>query len=176
MAKRPRYKTKAAAYPVPQNESEASGFILRIGVAQRERDRIRSRMNDRLASIKSEFEAKALPFKIEIEERTKGVAIFCEANRDSLTRAGKVKFYKFSSGEISWRRCPPKVTVRGVRAVIDRIRSLKLTHFLRTKEEINKEAMLAEPEIARAIDGIKIASEGEDFVIKPFETDLEEIA
>jgi phage host-nuclease inhibitor protein Gam len=46
---------------------------------------------------------------------------------------------------------------------------------VRVKEEINKEAILAEPDLAAKIPGISI-TQGEDFVIVPFETELEEIA
>ena len=176
MAKRARLKSQAAAHPVPQTMTEANAFIQRIGQAQRERDRIQAEMNDRLADIKAEYEAKAQPFKAEIEERTKGVLTFCEANRDELTRGGKVKFHRFPAGEVNWRRRPPKVGIRGVATVIERLKALKLTRFLRVKEEINKEAMLAEPDVAGSVDGVKIGSEGEDFVILPFETELEEVA
>lgn len=176
MAKRSRLKSQAVAHPVPQSMTEANDFINRIGVAQRERDRIQAEMNDRLAEIKAEFEEKALPFKIEIEERTKGVLTFCEANRDELTRGGKVKFHKFPAGEVNWRRRPPKVSVRGMTAVIERLKSLGLKRFIRIKEEVNKEAMLGEPDVAGSVEGVKIGSEGEDFVITPFETELEEVA
>lgn len=176
MAKRTRLKSEAAQHPVPQSMTEANDFIHRIGAAQRERDRIQTEMNERLADIKAEYEAKAQPFKAEIEERTKGVLTFCEANRDELTRSGKVKFHRFPAGEVNWRRRPPKVSVRGLAVVVERLKALKLTRFLRVKEEINKEAMLAEPDVAGAIDGVKIGSEGEDFVIVPFETELEEVA
>ena len=176
MAKRTRLKSQAASHPVPQSMNEANDFIYRIGAAQRERDRIQAEMNDRLAEIKAEFEERADPFKTEIEDRTKGILTFCEAHRDDLTRSGKVKFHKFPAGEINWRRRPPKVSVRGMAVVLERLKSLGLKRFIRTKEEVNKEAMLAEPDVAASVDGINVGSEGEDFVITPFETDLEEVA
>lgn len=176
MAKRPRHKSAAAAHPVPQTEAEASDFIHRIGAAQRERERIQAAMNDRLAEVKAEYEDRAAPFKTEIEDLTKGVQTYCEANRDDLTRSGKVKFHKFAAGEVNWRRRPPRVGVRGMAVVIERLKSLGLMRFIRVKEEVNKEAMLAEPDVAGAVDGVTIGSEGEDFVITPFETELEEVA
>ena len=176
MAKKTRLKSTAAAYPVPQSMTEANGFINAIGIAQRERDRIQGEMNDRLAEIKAEFEDKAAPFKAEIEDFTKGVLTFCEARRDELTRGGKVKFHRFPAGEVNWRKRPAKVRITGVDAVIERLKALKLGRFIRVKEEANKDAMLAEPEAAGSVEGIKIGSEGEDFVITPFETELEEVA
>ena len=176
MAGRSRLKSQAASHPVPQSEDEANDFIYRIGVQQRECDRLQAEMNDRLAEIKAAYEEQAKPLKAEIRDRTKGVQIFCEANRDDLTRSGRVKFHKFAAGEVNWRRRPPKVSVRNAAAVMERLKSLKLGRFIRINEEPNKDAMLAEPDVAQSVEGIIIRSEGEDFVITPFETDIEAAA
>ncbi len=165
-----------AAVDVPDNRIEVADAIARIGQAQRERLRIQAKMNDRLAEVKEEYEHIARPWNEEIENLAKGVQIFCETYRLSLTRDGKVKFHRFASGEISWRKRPPKVNLRGIAAIIGRLRALGLERFIRTKEEVNKEAMLAEPEVAASIEGVKIGSAGEDFVITPAETKLDEVA
>lgn len=171
-----KVKTTAAQFPVPQTADEANDFIARIGVAQRERCDIENRMNCELAEIKLKYEELAKPFKHDIEQRSKGLQVFCEARRAELTSAGKVKFHRFGAGEISWRARPPKVTIRGADVVIEALKRLGLTRFLRVKEEVNKEAMLAEPDVATTISGVSIGSAGEDFIVKPFETELEEVA
>jgi phage host-nuclease inhibitor protein Gam len=75
---------------------------------------------------------------------------------------------------VQWRLRPPKVVVKGLEAVLDKLRRMGLERFIRTKEEINKEAILAEPDAVKRVAGISI-EQGEDFVIKPFETQLEEV-
>jgi hypothetical protein len=50
-----------------------------------------------------------------------------------------------------------------------------LKQYIRTKEEVNKEAILADPESVASCAWIKI-EQAEDFVIVPFETELEEVA
>ena len=45
----------------------------------------------------------------------------------------------------------------------------------RQKEEINREAILNEPEAVASVPGIRI-DQAEDFVIKPFEALLTEVA
>ena len=45
--------------------------------------------------------------------------------------------------------------------------------FVRNKEEINKEAMLNEPDKAKSVPGVSIVTGVEDFVIVPFEVDTE---
>jgi len=171
-----RLKTAAATFPVPQSVDEANDFIARLGLAQRERTRIEAAMNDELAAVKGRFEAEAKPFKEEAEALIRGLHTFAEANRASLTREGKVKFHRFAAGEVAWRTRPPKVTVRGADVVIESLRRLGLNRFIRTKEEVNRDAMLAEPEVAATVAGVSIGSAGEDFIVKPFATELEEVA
>lgn len=175
MAKSARIKAKAADFPVPQSAEEVNDFIYRLGIAQRQRFGIETDMNDRLAEVKAAHEALAKPVSDQIGGLLKGLSAWCEANRAALTKEGKVKFHRFAAGEVSWRRRPPKVSVRYVDAVIEAVKKLDLTKFLRVKEEVNKEAMLADPDLARTIAGVTIGSEGEDFVVKPFETELEEV-
>jgi phage host-nuclease inhibitor protein Gam len=52
---------------------------------------------------------------------------------------------------------------------------LKLDRFLRQKLEVNKEAVLAEPEIAEQVKGITVKQD-EDFFVAPAEDDLGEAA
>ena len=65
------------------------------------------------------------------------------------------------------------MTIKGVEAVIAAIKTLGLSSFLRTKEEIDKEAMLREPDKARLVQGVSIGSEGETFAVEPFEAQIE---
>ena len=51
--------------------------------------------------------------------------------------------------------------------VIENIKSWGLFQFLRVKEEVNKEALLADPNNAKAIAGVSIRENEEEFVIKP---------
>lgn len=173
--KQTRLKRQASSFPVPQGPAEANGHIERIGAAQRARELIQTAMNEALAETKARFEAEAAPLKAEIEGLARGLQTWAAANRERLTAGGKRKFAKFAAGELAWRLRPPKVSIRGTDAVIAALRAAKLGRFLRTKIEIDKEAMLKQPEVAGAVKGVTIGSDGEDFVIKPFETELDEV-
>jgi len=176
MAKQPtRIKAEAAKVPVPQTRDEAVENIAVIGRLQRQRARIEADMNDELSRVRQRFEEQAKPLADDIRRLTVGVQTWCEANRDALTQGGKVKFANLPSGEVKWRMRPPKVGLRGIETIIEACKKLGLARFVRQKEEVNKEAMLAEPEIAQTIAGVTI-TQGEDFVIVPFETELEEVA
>lgn len=190
-----KIKSKAAEF-APQTREEVAAAIEKIGIAQRERDRIQADMNDRLATIKKEFEEKAKPHGEEIESLSKGVQAWCESNRDDLTKKGKTKTATFTTGEVSWRATPPRVVLKAIDKVLEALKTFKLKQFIRTKEEVNKEAILEantlaaangpdekNPEVIKAakamkvlenIKGIQIAKD-EDFVITPFEAELEKV-
>ncbi len=173
-AKSRRVKQEAVYVPVPQSREETATAIAEIGRHQRERDRIQADMNDELTAIKERYEREAAPHLAAIQTHAHGVQLWCEAHRAELTQEGKVKTAQLATGEVKWRTRPPSVSVRGVEAVLETLKKLGLARFVRTKEELNKEAILAEPEAIQGIRGVTIG-QGEDFVIVPFETKLEEV-
>jgi phage host-nuclease inhibitor protein Gam len=113
------------------------------------------------------FERAAAQPQAELEELRAGVQAWCEAHRAEI--CGRAKSAEFATGRVSWRLRPPRVTIRGLDAAIEACRRLGLGRFLRERVEINREAMLADPEAARLVPGVAVASAGEDFVIEPAE-------
>ena len=174
-AKTTRIKQEATAFPVPQSRDQVVEAIAEIGRRQRERERIQAAMNDQLAAIRQQFEEQARPHALALRELSAGVHTWCEANRDALTQGGKVKTANLASGEVRWRVRPPSVGVKALDNVLAALRQLGLARFIRTKEELNKEAILAEPDAVQHVKGLTI-SQKEDFVVVPFETELEEVA
>lgn len=171
MPRKTRIKTGTAHEAVPQNRDEANHAVAEIGTATREIARIEAEMNDRLSEIKDEYETHAAPYRERILTLTRGVQIWAEAHRADLTQNGKVKTHALPSGEILWRTRPPSVRVTGAEAVLDLLRRLQLDRFIRRKEEINREAILNEPDSVAHVTGITI-SQTEDFVVVPFEVEL----
>ncbi len=170
-----KVKTKATNVPVPQDDSEAREAIREIGDLNREVLRIEAEMNDRIAALQQEYGARVAPLREQALTKQEGLRMFCEANRARLTNGGKVKYHRFATGEISWRLRPARVTIRGKEAVITAIKAARLgKKFLRVREDINKEAMLEDRVTAAAIKGVTIGSDGEDFIVDPFETELKE--
>ncbi|ATE60140.1 host-nuclease inhibitor protein Gam [Thauera sinica] len=146
MAAPRKAKTAAAQIPVPQTRDQVAAHIREIGERQRELARIQSDMNDELAHVKEKWETVAAPHAQRIDALTQGVQIWSEANRDTLTQGGKTKTAAFATGEVSWRIRPPSVRITGAEAVLDALRRLGLDRFIREKSEVNKEAILNEPE------------------------------
>ena len=157
---------------VPQSRDAAEQQIYDIGVKRRQLARITADMNDDLAKIKAKFEEQAQPYKDDVDVLVDGVAAWAGVNRDTLTHNGKIKTVALATGEISWRAQPPKVTIRRKDAVIESLEKLGLTRFIRTIRDINKDAMLDDPEVARQVAGVSIGSAGEAFAVLPFEENL----
>ncbi len=160
-----RRKSKSVPQAI-QSRQEAVAAIARIGVVSRLVAQIVGDADNQVAEIAKKRDADTVELKAELKRLEDGVTVYCEANRRFLTNDDRVKFHEFGTGRVSWRARPPKVAIKGVEVVIAACRSLNLDRFIRVKEEINKEAMLAEPAIARSIQGVTIQSEGEDFLIE----------
>ncbi|MFN3987617.1 MAG: host-nuclease inhibitor Gam family protein [Rhodocyclaceae bacterium] len=158
---------------MPQSRDQVAAHIREIGELQRQLSRIQADMNDQLATIKEAWENRAAPLARRADALTQGVQIWSDANRDALTQHGKTKTAAFPTGEVAWRTRPPSARITGAEAVIDALLRAGLDRFVRTKNEVNKEAILNEPDAVRDIAGITI-SQGEDFVITPFEAELAE--
>jgi phage host-nuclease inhibitor protein Gam len=167
----PKHKTMGANLPVPQSRDEAAQAVRVIGDLNRDVARIELALNDEIAAMKQAAELKADPLRERARAMTEGLKIWAEANREALT-GGKVKFADLGTGRISWRFRPASVRISKVEAVLDALRKLGLQRFIRVKEEPNREAMLADPDAARGVAGVSIGSEGEDFIVEPFEAEL----
>jgi phage host-nuclease inhibitor protein Gam len=172
MAKTTRIKSPAAKYPPPQTRDQVIDAVAEIGRRQRECQRIEAAMNDELAAVKARFETEATPHAEAIKAISGGVQTWCEANRQILTDGGRTKTAMLPTGEIKWRMTPPRVEIKGQEAVMDLLRRAGLARFIRFREEINKEAILVDPDAVKGIGGIKI-KQTEEFVIQPFEADLQ---
>ena len=162
-------RVKKSARFVCQSKAQASEAITAIGNAQREITRLETQINDITAAAIDERKARLETLKASIDELSEGVQAWCEVHRDVLCKTGKPA--NLTTGEVSWRTRPPKVSLRGLDKIMEALKAAQLTQFIRTKEEINKDAILSNPQAVKDIKGIGIESGVEDFVIKPFEID-----
>lgn len=111
-----KVKTAGANMPVPQDDSEAREAIRELGDLKRGVLRLEAEMNDQIAALQQQYGESVAPLLAATQVKIEGLRIFAEANRDRLTGGGKVKFHRFSTGEISWRLRPAKVNQSGAMA------------------------------------------------------------
>ena len=160
---------------VPQSKTECAEYIRLAGDLQREFERRRAAMNDAIGAITQEYQPELEALGKRIEATQEGVQAWCEAHRVELCgendKLGKTA--NFVTGTVQWRQRPPSVAIRGADTVIETLERMGLGRFVRNKPEVNKEAMLNEPEVVRGIAGVKIVTGVEDFVVTPFEAKAE---
>lgn len=168
MATAKKLKSKAQVY-VPQTKEDAAADVKKVGDLMRLLTRKEADMNDKIAAITQDFQPDFEILKEQIEVLQTGVQSYCEAHRDELTNGGKVKSANLTTGEVSWRQNPPSVRISKSDTVIEMLKRLGLGRFVRIKEEINKDAILNEPDEVRGVAGITLITGVEQFVITPFE-------
>lgn len=161
-------RIKAATTDAPQTREETQTWIKELGDVQREAGRQTAAMNDEIAVITERYKDPLSALNDRAKALQAGIQAWCETHRAELTQ-GRGKTANLVTGEVSWRQRPPSIAIRGVESVLDALRSLGLHRFIRTKEEVNKDAMLNEPDIAATVAGVSVRKGAEDFVIKPFE-------
>lgn len=156
---------------VPQSKTECAEYIRSAGDLQREFERCRAEMNDAIGAITQKYQPILEDLTKRLEATQEGVQAWCEAHRVELCgendKLGKTA--NFVTGTVQWRQRPPSVAIRGADAVIETLERMGLGRFVRSKQEVNKDAMLNEPEVVRGIAGVKIITGVEDFVVTPFE-------
>lgn len=163
----PKNKRAAETATPPKNRDEAEAYLERIGSIQREIQLNKTALAEAIANVTAEIEASSAKLAEENDRLFRGLQLWAEANRHALTDAGKTKTVRMNNGTIAWRQAPPSVQIKGQEAVLAYLMEKKGKEFLRTKVEINREAMLANAEQASKIPGVTIKSAGESFVIEP---------
>jgi phage host-nuclease inhibitor protein Gam len=162
---------KTAALYVCQSREEAQNAIRELGDAQRALARIETVINDAIAALTAERKGEIDALRERIDTLTNGIHLWSEANRAALCGA-KGKSANLVTGEVAWRQRPPSVSIRAADKVIETLKKLGLSRFLREKTEVNKEAILSEPAAVSGIAGITVVTGVEDFSVTPFEVEV----
>ncbi|MDP1815175.1 MAG: host-nuclease inhibitor Gam family protein [Leadbetterella sp.] len=163
---------KKVVIAVPKSLNEAAQFLAEIGQEQRATDKIQSDLNAKVDELKAKAMADVKPHQEKVSQLVEGLFAYAEAHRDELTDGGKRKTVEVPTGTFGWRMTPPAVSLRGVKSILKSLKSLKLKRFIRTKEEVDKGAMLKEPDVAKTVTGVSI-SQREEFVAKPAVLEVE---
>lgn len=157
---------------VPKSLEEAAEFLSLVGQEKRKIEKIQSILNEKIEEWKSKAMVEVKSYDEKISQLVEGLFAFAESNREKLTDGGKRKTVEVPTGTFGWRMTPPAVSLRDVESILESLKSLKLKRFIRIKEEVDKEAMLKEPDVAKTVKGVSI-TQREEFVVKPTEIQVE---
>lgn len=142
--------------------NQANAALYAIGASNRKVALIEARLAAEVAKLRKEADKEIAPLAEEISKQLIGIEMYANQHRDQLLVDGK-KTVNLSFGNFGWRWTPPRVSAgRGGDAkVLERVKALNLSQYIRTKEELDKEALLRDkPEIA----GVKYTQREEFFV------------
>jgi len=157
---------KVASVPAVQNDAEASAAMAQMGNIQRTLADLDLQFDRMVADAQASREARAAPLRDQLLALAHSVAAYAEANRRALTANGRKSVVLPDGSVFGWRFTPPKVTVAKAGEVIAWLKARRLKRFIRIKEEVNKEAILAEPDFWGTIPGVSV-SRREEFYIRP---------
>lgn len=162
-----RPKMKALTLDPKMTVADATNLLGRIGASQRAIASLETILDAKITALRERAEEKIAPIRAGLDANEAVLRLFAEGHRKELCPAGK-KTAVLSTGELSWRTSPAAVALTGVDKVIERLKAATLYQFIRTKESVNKDAILEDPAAVKDITGITI-KRAETLEIKPFE-------
>jgi phage host-nuclease inhibitor protein Gam len=165
-------KIKKIAVPVPQTRHDFDALAVELGENMRAIEAIKLRTADEMARVKLSGAVAIEALEARKKSLWGAVAAYAEAHRDELLSSGR-KSVTIPAGIIGWRISNPAIDLTGDETeIILRLEAMGCQRFLRETIEIDKAALLAEPEAARTIDGIAIRQE-EALYFKPLDVERE---
>lgn len=168
-----RIKLNRPDIAVPASRSAAEAVVRKIVELKLEEQALKTEMDERITAIKKDYEARLGQIEAAMQPQVEAVHAWAEAHPEEFQ--GK-KSLEMLHGIIGWRITPPALKpLRGFTwaTVLNRLRDLGRFDFIRTKEEVNKEALLA----ARDTENLKAfycqVIQEDEFFIEPKLTPVE---
>lgn len=164
-------RIKQTIGPVISTREEMEGLVRTVALMQIDREQLTRRMEKEQLAIQEKYEAQIASITEDIERLLPVARDWCERNEPAF---GKKKSLDFLSGVVGWRTGTPALkTLRGWTwaKVLQAFREHSFFRaFIRTKEEVDKEAVLARRENLEphdlAIVGVRV-EQAETFFIEP---------
>ncbi len=138
-----RIKLTPRAVPVPQSREQVEALVREICEAKTEERIAKAEMDTEIRAIKECYEQRLSGISEELTPMVEAVHAWAEAHPQDF--AGK-KSLELLHGIVGWRVSPPAIKpMRGYTwsAVLDRLKALARGEYIRVKEEVNKDALLA---------------------------------
>ena len=141
--------------------------LAELGEAQRELVIAETELSEAIAELQKKYAPLINEFNEKTELLNRQITDFCNKNYQEVFPKSS-RTAKFLTGEISIRQKPNSLNVLNFDLALTHLKEQGLTRFIRTKEDLNKSALLSEPAIVEKIDGIEIKKGEEQLNIKPY--------
>jgi phage host-nuclease inhibitor protein Gam len=149
---------------VPETLAEANNLMLRLGEYERELEATALTLEAAIAGAKEAANQIAGPIEAAHAATVKALEAYANRERKSLL-PGTKKSVVLPGGEFGWRTTPGKVTISKVAAesIVDNLKQLGLTKYLRVTTEVDREALLKDRPI---LSGVRYM-QSDKFYVKP---------
>ncbi len=168
-------KVSPPPVPTPESLEDAAKYYRRISLLLRQIREEEDTLNAEVEKLRTASERRAVPKQQEVVGLARSIYAYAHKNRAALTEDDRKKTIEVGgTGIMQWYITPAAVTFdKDIKAedVLESIKRLKLKQFIRTKEEIDKEAMIADQDLANTIDGVTV-KQSEKFAIRPIGSEL----
>ena len=159
--------------------------VQRIADLGREKETISNEYDSKISELQAELASKVDEIDSEIKQVAQSIKSFMDKNKVKYISEDK-KTLRLETGDLSYRSGKPSVKTKNsdklVNSILEKNNLIKLKDqfqkkaracFLRTKIELDKEAILSSPEAAKKVTGVEIDKGVESFYIKPYQTSTE---
>ncbi|KAK2618948.1 host-nuclease inhibitor Gam family protein [Leptospira interrogans] len=168
-----------------KNRADLTQAIAQLGEIKRERDRVKSEVDDQISQLTTQLQTDLTPLDVKIQHIVSGIRLYVNEHLDDLFPDPEYRTCKLPTGLLKLRKVPASVKTRGTTKLFEKILSengllnkfnawtLKLSGlFLRVKLEFNKDQILSDP-LRASKNGIYLNKEIERLYITPSEIDAE---
>ena len=146
--------------PTIRSFDECDGIILKIADCEQEVTKAEAAMNEKIQSIRDDYERKTNVTRAMKDGLTAELERFAKANKDAFE---KTRSKNMIHGAFGFRSTPPKTALLNRKyrwdTVLELLKKLGLVKYVRVKEDVDKEAVLASY-AAKEIDDQKLAAVG----------------
>jgi phage host-nuclease inhibitor protein Gam len=167
--KKPTRSKKKVVIPTTLGEVEDLERALTAKLL--ETKRIEDEAAAKIAEISGEATIKVGTLVAEAVEISRQIFAYADMHKHALTEGGKVTQTELGQGAtVQWATMPAVVTIADASIVIGHLKRLGLDRFIRkSKEEVNKEALLDEENTALTVPGVSI-DRATKFYLRPANT------
>jgi phage host-nuclease inhibitor protein Gam len=156
-------RIKKSRTDAPESLTGADHYVRAIGIAQTKIDEAVAAYEAAVEKLKAELEQTTKPLEKTRNGFLSGLFAFAHAHKKALTIDSKTVL--LPSGKFLWRFTPPAVDVENDESMIALLKKRGLTRYIRTVEQLDREALLADRKTLK-VAGLRF-TQREEFVVVP---------
>lgn len=163
-------RNKQVAVKLPQSREECAELIAKMARLDLRETMIQAVLDESIERATAGAEDQAAEVRLAREGFLKAVQSYCEVNKKELTKDGKQKTFKFTTGKVNWKKNADVVTVEKGQTseIADMLTKMKQTQCLKTSVSLVKtELKKLSPDQLKKLDGVSIKPGDESFTVTP---------